>query len=113
MSGPTTGMSAWRSFEISAESMSRWITFAPAANAESLPVTRSSKREPTATSRSHLFIAQFDHLGPCIPGQPKNSSWVSGNALLPMSVVITGSRPVSARSRSSSQASALSVPPPT
>ena len=61
--GPTTGMSACRSFPISAASTSRWTTVAPGANAESLPVTRSSKRAPTATSRSHLFIAQFDHFG--------------------------------------------------
>ena len=60
-----------------------------------------------------MFIAQFDHLGPCIPGQPKKSSCVSGKALFPISVVTTGSRPVSASSRSSSQASAFSVPPPT
>ena len=36
-SGPTTGMSAWRIFEISAASMSRWTTVAPGANAETLP----------------------------------------------------------------------------
>ena len=40
-----------------------------------------------------MFIAQFDHFGPCMPGQPKWSSCVSGNELLPMSVVTTGSRP--------------------
>jgi hypothetical protein len=63
-------MSARRSLPISAESMSRWMTFAPAANAESFPVTRSSKRDPTATRRSHLFMAQFAHLEPCMPGAP-------------------------------------------
>ena len=36
-SGPTTGTSAWRSFPISAASMSRWTTVAPGANAASLP----------------------------------------------------------------------------
>ena len=53
----------------------------PARTPTSLPVTRSSKRAPTATSTSHLFIARFDHFGPCMPGQPKCSSCVSGNAL--------------------------------
>ena len=106
-------MSARRSFPISAASTSRWTTVAPGANAESLPVTRSSKRAPTATSTSHLFIAQFDHLAPCMPGQPKCSSCVSGNALLAISVVTTGSCHCSATRRSSSQASALIVPPPT
>ena len=86
---------------------------APGANAASLPVTRSSKRAPTATSTSHLFIAQFDHFAPCIPGQPKWSSCVSGKAPFAISVVTTGSRPSSASWRSSAHASALSVPPPT
>ena len=76
-------------------------------------MTRSSNRAPTATSTSHVFIARFDHFGPCIPGQPKWSSCVSGNALLPIRVVITGSEPASASSSSSSQASPFSVPPPT
>ena len=113
LSGPTTGMSAWRSLPISAASMSRWITRAPGANADSLPVTRSSKREPHATSRSALLSAQFDHFGPCMPGQPKKSSCVSENALLPISVVMTGSLAASASSRSSAVASPFSVPPPT
>ncbi len=112
-SGPTTGMSASRSLEISAGSMSRWTTVAPGAKAESLPVTRSSKRAPIATRTSQVFIARFDHLGPCIPGQPKWSSWVSGKALLPISVVMTGSVPASASCSSSAQASPFRVPPPT
>ena len=58
-------------------------------------------------------MAMFDHFAPCMPGQPKWSSCDSGNALFPISVVITGSRPASASASSSSQASALSVPPPT
>ncbi len=76
--------------------MSRWMTVAPGANADTLPVTRSSKREPTATIRSALFSAQFDHFGPCIPGQPACSSCDSGKALFAISVVTTGSRPASA-----------------
>ena len=76
-------------------------------------MTRSSKRAPTATSTSHLFIAQFDHLAPCMPGQPKWSSCVSGKELFAISVVTTGSCHSSASARSSSHASALIVPPPT
>ena len=106
-------MSAWRIFEISAASTSRWITVAPGANADSFPVTRSSKREPTATIMSALFSAQFDHFGPCMPGQPACSSCDSGNAPFAIRVVTIGSRPVSASVRSSSVASALSTPPPT
>ena len=69
-SGPTTGISASRIFPTSAASMSKWITFASGANAETLPVTRSSKREPTAITRSALFSAQFAYFDPCIPGGP-------------------------------------------
>ena len=86
---------------------------APGANAESFPVTRSSKRAPIATRTSHVFIARFDHFVPCMPGQPKCSSWSSGKALLPISVVMTGSDPPSASWRSSAHASPFSVPPPT
>ena len=50
--------------------MSKWITFAPGANAETLPVTRSSKRVPTAMIRSDLFSAQFAYFEPCMPGAP-------------------------------------------
>ncbi len=69
MSGPTTGISAWRIFPTSAASMSKWITFAPGANADTLPVTRSSKREPIAITRSALFSAQFANFEPCMPGR--------------------------------------------
>ena len=70
LSGPTTGISAWRIFPTSAASMSKWITFAPGANADTLPVTRSSKREPTAITRSALLSAQFAYFEPCMPGAP-------------------------------------------
>ena len=50
--------------------MSKWITFAPGANADTLPVTRSSKRAPTAITRSALFSAQFAYFDPCMPGAP-------------------------------------------
>ena len=93
--------------------MSRWTTVAPGANAESFPVTRSSKRAPIATRTSQEFIARFDHFVPCMPGQPKCSSCVSGKALLPISVVTTGSEPASASRRSSAHASPFSIPPPT
>ena len=70
LSGPTTGISAWRIFPTSAASMSKWITFAPGANAETLPVTRSSKRVPTAMIRSDLLSAQLPYFEPCMPGAP-------------------------------------------
>jgi hypothetical protein len=53
---PTIGTSGRRTFPSSAGSMSTWITLAPGANAPTLPVTRSSKREPRAINRSHFCI---------------------------------------------------------
>jgi len=50
--------------------MSKWMTRAPGANADTLPVTRSSKRAPTATIRSALLSAQLPYFEPCIPGAP-------------------------------------------
>ena len=69
-SGPTTGMSARLILPTSAASTSKWITRAPGANADSLPVTRSSKRVPTAMIRSALLSAQFAYFDPCMPGAP-------------------------------------------
>jgi len=40
-------------------SMSMWIFFDPGEKAFSRPVTRSSKREPTAIIRSQSCIAKF------------------------------------------------------
>ena len=46
----TTGTSGARFLPISAGSMSTWMTLACGAKAASRPVTRSSKRTPSATS---------------------------------------------------------------
>jgi hypothetical protein len=43
-------------FEISAGSTSMWMNLARGANSESLPVTRSSKRAPTAQIKSASSI---------------------------------------------------------
>ncbi len=93
---PTIGTWAARFLSISAGSTSMWMTFAPGANVSSLPVTRSSKREPQATSRSAWFIAQFAALEPCIPGRPRHSGCESGKTPLAISVVTTGICSVSA-----------------
>ena len=73
-----------------------WMTLAPGANISSLPVTRSSKREPQAISRSARFIAQLAALEPCMPGSPMHSGWQSGKTPLAISVVTTGICTVSA-----------------
>ncbi len=107
------GTSAWRFLEISAGSMSQWMTVASGANASSRPVTRSSKRAPTVTRTSALLSAQFAYFEPCIPGMRRARGCESGNAPLAMSVVTTGMDAASARARSSSSAPALVTPPPT
>ena len=57
LQSPTIGTSAARFLPISAGSMSTWMIFASLANEDSWPVTRSSNREPSATSRSAFCIA--------------------------------------------------------
>ena len=54
---PTIGTSGRRTLPSSAGSMSTWMIFASGANAPTLPVTRSSKREPSAISKSAFCIA--------------------------------------------------------
>ena len=68
---PKTATSATRTLLISAWSISKWITFACLANSAILPVTRSSKRAPTAINKSHCCTAMFAALVPCIPSIPK------------------------------------------
>jgi hypothetical protein len=106
-------MSASRFLEISAGSMSMWMTFAPGAKASSLPVTRSSKRAPTVISRSERWSAQLAYFEPCMPGICSESACESGNAPLAISVVTTGMRVSSASALSSASAPALTMPPPT
>ena len=54
---PTIGTSAARFLPISAGSMSACTIAAPGAKLSSLPVTRSSNRAPSATSRSAFCSA--------------------------------------------------------
>ena len=89
-----------------------WTIFALRANSSTAPVTRSSKRAPMATIRSASSIAQLATLVPCMPSIPSHCGPSAGNAPSAISVVVTGA-PVSAASvRSSSDASALTTPPP-
>ena len=68
---PTMGTSATRFLPISAGSMSAWITAAPGAKESSRPVTRSSKRVPSAISRSAFCSAVTADTDPCMPGMPR------------------------------------------
>ena len=89
---------------ISAGSMSMWMTLACGANSETLPVTRSEKRAPTAMSRSHSMTAMLAYFDPCMPTGPRLCLFEQGMAPLPMSEVTTGMSMVSESSTSSWQA---------
>ncbi len=59
MQSPTIGMSTLMFFEIDEGSMSMWMISAFGENASTRPVTRSSKRAPTATRQSEWCTAML------------------------------------------------------
>ena len=87
---PTIGRCAWIFFEMDEGSTSMWITCASGAKASSLPVTRSSKRAPTAISRSQWETAIFASKVPCIPSMPTKCSSSCGMPPSPIRVLVTG-----------------------
>ena len=88
------------------------MILASGANESSRPVTRSSKRVPTAMSRSDFCSAPTAETAPCMPGMPMFSGCASGRAPRAIRVVTTGIPVSSTRSASSCQARALMMPPP-
>ncbi len=93
---PTTGKFALRFLFNSDASMSMWTIVPFLQNSSNLPVTRSSKRTPNASSKSapsfiftigslkdlrssySPFTAQFAEAEPCMPSQRNDSGCVSG-----------------------------------
>ncbi len=75
---------------ISAASMSAWIFLASGQKVSVLPVARSLKRVPTASSTSASRSSLLASGLPCMPMLPMLRGWISGNAPLPMKVVATG-----------------------
>ena len=110
---PTIGTSGRRTLPCSAGSMSTWIILASGANPDTLPVTRSSKREPSAMSRSAFCIAVTAVAVPCMPGMPRHNGCESGKAPRAINVVTTGIWVSSASSRNTPAARAFNTPPPT
>jgi hypothetical protein len=95
-------------------SMSAWMIFAPGQNAFSRPVTRSSKRAPTASSTSQPCMARFASYVPCIPSIPRKCGSEAGTAPRPINVLVQGNpvartSPVSATEASGPE---LMTPPP-
>ena len=110
---PTIGTLGSTTLPISAGSMSMWINVACGANSESLPVTRSEKRAPTAMIRSASVMAMLAYFEPRMPTGPRLSGLEQGTAALPRSVVTTGIRIFSASSTTSEHAWLVTTPPPT
>ena len=90
-----------------------WITRAPGANASSLPVTRSSKRAPMATSRSQRCAAAVAATVPCMPSIPSALGFEFGTMPRAGSVVTIGAPVTSASSATSADALERTAPPPT
>ena len=109
---PTTGRSQRTLLAIDVGSTSTCTIFACGANSLTLPVTRSSKRAPIASSTSHASSALLAAIRPCMPIMCSESGSLSGNTPRPMSVVATGMFALCASSASSFTASALRTPPP-
>ena len=89
---------------ISEASMSMWTIVPCLANSLTLPVTRSSKRTPKASSRSAL-VHRPVRVGRAVHAEPAQRERMRlRKAPMPMSVVVTGICVRSANSRSSALA---------
>ena len=109
---PTSGTSTFTVLSISDGSISAWIFFAPVAKVLVLPVTRSSKRIPSATIRSDCCTAKLTHASPCMPIIPSDNGCVAGKPPRPSSVCATGMSARSASSRRAFVAPAIITPCP-
>ena len=79
LTSPTMGMSTLTRLEIDEGSMSMWMILrSTEAKCLGLPITRSSKRAPTASSTSQFCMALLASTVPCIPSMPKNLGSVAG-----------------------------------
>ena len=115
LQSPTIGTSACRFLEISAGSMSAWITLASGANVSSLPghavVEAGAERDQQVGCAAARPTAATV---PCMPGMPRCCGCESGNAPRAISVVTTGIAGQRRRARSSSaDAPDRITPPPT
>ncbi len=109
---PTIGMSAVRILEISAGSMSTWMTAAWRAKVSGLPVTRSSKRAPRVMIRSARWREPTAATVPCMPGIPRLSWWSVGSTSRAVSVVVNGAPTSSTSSLSCSTGTPARLRPP-
>ena len=76
---PTIGMSTFTRLEMLDGSMSMWMILRSfCAKCLGLPITRSSKRAPTASSTSQFCIALLASMVPCMPSMPRNLRSLAG-----------------------------------
>ena len=91
LTSPTIGMSTFTRLEMLEGSTSMWMILRSAcAKCFGLPITRSSKRAPTASSTSQFCIALLASIVPCMPSMPRNFGSVPEMAPRPMSVFVQG-----------------------
>ena len=111
---PRRPTSAATTLPIERGSMSMWTICAPGQKSASRPVTRSSKRAPTHTTRSAPCIARFASSVPCMPSMPSQRRSEAGKAPSPIRVSVHGASFQRTRRVKAAQASspALIKPPP-
>ena len=68
----------------SAASMSMWRIRALGQNWDTIPVARSSKRTPAASTRSDSYMAVLAVMEPCIPTMPHHCWSASSMQPMPM-----------------------------
>ncbi len=79
LTSPTIGMSTFTRLEMLDGSMSMWMILRSfCAKCFGLPITRSSKRAPTASSTSQFCIALLASMVPCMPSMPRNLRSLAG-----------------------------------
>ncbi|MOA01939.1 hypothetical protein D3C78_1213670 [compost metagenome] len=72
LTSPTMGTSTRTRLEIDEGSMSMWMILRSTdRKCLGLPITRSSKRAPTASSTSQFCIALLASMVPCMPSMPR------------------------------------------
>ncbi|MNV60780.1 hypothetical protein D3C71_1532550 [compost metagenome] len=80
LQSPTIGTSTLTRLEIDDGSMSIWMILRSATDMKclGLPITRSSKRAPTASSTSQFCMALLASMVPCMPSMPRNLRSLAG-----------------------------------
>ena len=91
LTSPTIGTSTFTRLEILEGSISMWMILRSfCAKCLGLPITRSSKRAPTANNTSQCCMALLASMVPCMPSMPRNLGELAGYAPSPIKVLVHG-----------------------